>query len=426
MASEKVHLVGVGGVGVSALARLLAAEGREVSGCDRAASPVTDLLAKDGFRISIGHDAAHITEDTSLLVYSDAIEKGNPERVRAHKLGIPELSYFEALGKVANTAENLIAVSGAHGKTTTTAMLIDLFEAAGLDPTAVVGSLRAKTKNNFRAGKKNIFIVEADEYRKHFHEFRPRVLVILNIDADHLDCYRDLGDIQSAFRELAQKVPRGGFVVCDAKNERVRPVIEGLGATVVDYGKYFDPDLPLKVLPLNRVNAAAALAVADIFNIAPEAARQALADFAGTWRRFEYKGKTASGADVYDDYAHHPTEVAATLASVREQFPGRRIIIAFHPHLYSRTKKLLSEFAHAFKDADKVVIAPIFAAREPEDPSITSDILAEKISETGVRAAAVPSLEAVEAYLRGEAKEGDIVLTMGAGDIYKVAEALAH
>lgn len=425
MHGQKIYIIGIGGIGLSALAQLYVHEGATVSGSDRSASPTTELLQSRGIQVFIGHDEAHVPVDATLLVYTEAISEGSegyPERLRARELCIPELSYFEALGKVTES-KKVIAISGAHGKTTTTAMTIDVLEASELDPTGVVGSLRAKTRSNFRAGKGEYFVVEADEFYRHFLNFIPYILVITNIEADHLDYYKDLADIQSAFRVLAQKVPKDGFVVCDTNNATLQAVIKDLACTVVDYKKYFDPALLLKVLPLHRINAAAVLAVADILKIDSKVAKDALAQFIGTWRRFEYKGITARGAVVYDDYGHHPTEISTTLKSVRQQFPNKKIIVAFHPHLYSRTKIFMDDFAKAFMDADEVLVAPIFAAREVPDPAVSSAILAERIRKEGRKARAVESLDEITTYIKNEAKEGDLVLTMGAGDVYKAGEA---
>ncbi len=420
---KKIYIVGIGGIGLSALAQLYKHAGAEVSGSDRSEQPTTKLLREKGIDIFIGHDAANVPLDAGLLVYSDAIPEDNPERARARELGITEQSYFEALGQVANQ-KKVIAVAGAHGKTTTTAMLIDVLEAAGLDPAAVVGSLRAKSKSNFRAGDGEHFIVEADEFKRHFLNFNPFILIITNIDADHLDYYRDIADIQSAFRELAQKVPQGGFVVCDVRDEKVLPVIEGLTCTVVDYRKYFDPELPLKALPLHRINAAAVLAVADILKISPSTSLRALKEFSGTWRRFEYRGEMQNGALLYDDYAHHPVEIKATLKSAREKFPGKRIVIAFHPHLRSRTEALFNDFVQAFTDADEIVLAPIFVAREEPDSAVSSELLAAKIRERGQKATALGSLSEVAGYLVKNTRADDLVITMGAGDIYTIMERL--
>ncbi len=215
-------------------------------------------------------------------------------------------------------------------------------------------------------------------------------------------------------------------MVCVATNANVVPVIEGALATIVDYKKFFDPNLNLKVLPLNKINAAAVLAVADSFGIDASLAKKTLEEFTGTWRRFEYKGKTTNGAVVYDDYAHHPLEISTTLKSVREQFPGKRVLVAFHPHLYSRTKLLMEDFAKAFKDADDVVLMPIFAAREQPDPTVSSEVLAEKITAAGTPAQVLPTFEAIAEYLKKTAQSDDLVLTMGAGDIYKAGDMLVE
>lgn len=420
---KHVHLIGIGGIGISALARLLLKQGFAISGTNDSESVETlGELRAQSVAISLDLEAKNLPQ-ADLYVYSDAWLTNHPDVIaEARSRGVPAVSFYEALGEVANKAECLIAVAGSHGKTTTTAMLIDTLEAGGLDPTGWVGSLRAKTKSNFRAGGTKYFVGEADEYRRHFLNYAPKILVITNLEADHLDYYKDLADVQSAFRELAQKIPKDGFVVCDTSDKNVQPVIAGLDCGIVDYRSHLDLALPLKVLPLHRINAAAVLAVAHVLMIDEQIARKALAEFAGTWRRFEYKGITARGAEVYDDYAHHPTEVSTTLRSVREQFPDKKIIVIFHPHLYSRTKAFMPEFAGAFRDADEVLVAPIFAAREQPDPEVTSEILAEKIVATGKPARALVSLEAATEYLKNGPGKGDLVITMGAGDIYKAAE----
>jgi len=422
--AKKVHLIGIGGIGISALARMLLERGYEISGTnDSESSETLDELRAKGVKISLDLEPKNLPS-ADLYIYSDAWLTNHPEVIEeTRSRGVPAVSFYEALGEIANKSKCLIVIAGAHGKTTTTAMLIDVLEAAGLNPTGWVGSLRAKTKSNFRAGGEEYFIGEADEYRRHFLNYSPKVLVITNIEADHLDYYKDLADLQSAFRELAQKVPKDGFVVCDTSDKNVRPVIAGLHCGVVDYRSHFDKALPLKVLPLHKINAAAVLAVAHVLGVDEKVARKTLADFTGTWRRFEYKGETSRGAVVYDDYAHHPTEIVTTLKSVREQFPDKKIIVIFHPHLYSRTKVFMEEFARAFEDADEVLIAPIFAARETPDPEVTSEVLAEKIAQSGKKAQSLSSLDAATDYIKNGPIKGDLVITMGAGDIYKSAEA---
>lgn len=348
----------------------------------------------------------------------------HPELLEARKRNIPIMTYFEALGACVNPYY-LIAVAGAHGKTTTTAMMTDVFEAAGKDPTAVIGSLRTTTKSNFRAGKSKYAIVEACEFGRHFLSLRPTVLVITNIEADHLDYYHDLADIESAFHELALQVSEDGYIVADTASPSVQRALADIPCRVVDYRTYIDLLSPMRMNGLhNRVNAAAALAVAHEEGLDMETARKAVSEFSGTWRRFEHKGTASTGADVYDDYAHHPTEIRATLKALREESKDKKIIAVFHPHLYSRTNLLFNDFANAFGDADEVVLAPIYAAREEDDGSITSEMLAEAIRKTGKHAIALPDFEKITEMLIERSDSNTIIITMGAGDIFKVADEL--
>jgi UDP-N-acetylmuramate--alanine ligase len=417
-----VHFIGIGGIGISALARLVLHEGKKVSGTNDSESPETlDALRAQGVVISLDTDPAALPE-ADCYVYSDAWPDNFPVVVAAARAtGKPTLSYFEALGAIANRYY-LIAIAGAHGKTTTTAMTADVLEAAGLDPTVVVGSLRAKTKSNFRAGKSKYFIVEADEYRRHFLAFTPDILVITNIDADHLDYYKDLADIQDAFRTLAARVPEDGYIVCDTSYTALSEVLHDARAEIVDYRKFIDPMLKLRVPGThNMLNAAAVLAVAHALKIEDEVAKLALEDFAGTWRRSEYIGETEKGAIIYDDYAHHPAEIETTLKGFREKFKDMRMIVAFQPHLHSRTKAFFDEFVRSLSIADDVVLAPIHEARKEADHSVSSEMLAEAI---GTKARAFEGYEAIAAYLRDRVSEGDLIITMGAGAINKVANMI--
>ncbi len=419
---KTVHCIGIGGIGVSALARLLMHEGKRVSGSDRNASTITEALMGEGVVISIGHAAENIPVDTDLVVYSPAVRKDNPERQEALRRDIPALTYPQMLG-VVSQGKRTIAVSGTHGKTTTTAMIAKILIDAGLSPTVIVGSLLAEGGSNFVAGESDIFVVEACEYCRSFLELSPHILVITNIDEDHLDYYRDLVDIQSAFRDLTQKVPNDGFVVCDPHDEKVLPVLNSVAGEVVDYSHY---DLGEVVVGVpgehNKRNARAAATAAARFGVADASIRASLAAFRGTWRRFEYKGETKSGAQLYDDYAHHPAEIRATLQGARELFPDKKIIVAFQPHLYSRTKLLLSDFAQSFADADEVVLAPIYAAREEPIAGVSSEHLAEAMSAYHKNVVALPSLAALANHLRTRSLPDTILITMGAGDISAVGE----
>lgn len=422
---EGVHMIGIGGIGMSALARLFKNEKKIVTGSDRSRSIITDGLEALGIEISYAQVAGNITDDVDLVVYTSAMSEDHPELRDARRLGKTTVTYFEALGACVN-AYYLIAVSGAHGKTTTTAMLTDIFEADGKDPTAVIGSLRAKTGSNFRAGKSKYAIVEACEFGRHFLSLRPQVLVITNIEADHLDYYKDLDDVIRAFHEFAEQVAEDGYIIADVANPNVAKALQGIDRKIIDYKKHLDLMMPMRAIGIhNRVNAGLALAVASEEGLSSATAKQAVGEFSGTWRRFEHKGTTSGGAVVYDDYAHHPTEIRATLKAVRENFKDKKIIAVFHPHLFSRTKLLFADFAESFVDADEIVLAPIYAAREVDDGSITSEMLAEALRKTGKHALALPDFDAIKETLLERSDAHTLIITMGAGDIFKVADALA-
>jgi UDP-N-acetylmuramate--alanine ligase len=419
---SRIHFIGIGGIGMSALARFFLHEKKQISGSDRAPSAITEALQSEGATIFTEQVAGNISRDIELVVYTEAMSHDHEEMVAAAALGVPMMNYFEALGLVANPYF-LIAVAGTHGKTTTTAMLTDIFEAAGKDPTTIVGSLRAKTKSNFRAGKSKYAIVEACEYKRDFLSLHPDILVITNVEFEHVDYYKDLADVQTAFRELALQMNDEGVVVCNTKDPALAPIIEGL-PRVIDYTEFVDIKLPLKQPGFhNRLNAAAALAVARQERIETDVARNALVDFAGTWRRFEYKGEF-QGVPVYDDYAHHPTEIRATIDSARELYPDRDLTIVFEPHTYSRTGSLFNDFAKVFGEADRVLLMPIYAAREDNPEGISSRELAVKALEYNKNVLYVPTYEDAIETLRDATKENDVIVVLGAGNITKLAAEL--
>ncbi len=412
---KNVHFIGIGGIGVSALARMMLLEGKKVSGSDATLSEITNNLVHAGAKIHEGHDVAHVPRGCHVVVYSPAVRGNNPELLAARERGIPTYSYPEMLGHI-SVGKKTVAVSGSHGKTTTTAMLAEIFLRAKKNPTVVVGSMLGKQKSNFIAGKGEWFIAEACEYQRSFLHLSPHILVITNIDNDHLDYYGTLRNVQKAFNELARKVPKDGFIVCNPKDKKVKPALIGVRAQIIDYTKEQVPKLPLPG-EHNRMNAKAARATARVAEISGIVADSALEKFHGTWRRLEYKGKMKNGTLVYDDYAHHPTEIRATLAALRGEYPKKRIIVAFQPHLYSRTRSLLEDFAKSFADADLVVLADIYAAREIDDGTIHSRDLAKKIGKKSYYAG---DFVATSVYVRKNITKGDIFITMGAGDIYKV------
>jgi len=421
---KKAHLIGIGGVGMSALAQYFKDQEVIVTGSDRSESPVTELLEKRGIQVVIGQKAENVPVDADIVVYSDAVQDNNLERVRARELGIPQLSYFAMLGKVSE-GKKTIAIAGTHGKTTTTGMLAKILKDAGASPTAIVGSIVKDFGSNYLHGDSDFFVVEACEYRDHLLELTPQVLVITNLELDHTDWFPSLAAIQETFRKAIARVSESGGIVTNPHDASVAPLLASAKAEVIDYTK--EPEYVLRLpgeFNQDNASAAAATALAVLPSISDATIAQSLATFHGTWRRFEYKGKSVNGADVYDDYAHHPTAVRETLHALRGRTKGR-IIVAFHPHLYSRTRDLLDEFATAFRDADKVFIAPIFAARETDDGTISNEMLAERIRAMGTNAIALDSFDAIESALN-EVGEGDIIMTMGAGDIYKVADSLVR
>lgn len=420
---EKIHFVGIGGIGMSSLAQLYKSQDFEVCGSDRGASQVTKLLESKGVQVFIGHDKDTVAPDTTLLVYSDAVPEDNEERVRARELGVEELSYFEALGDA--TKEGVcFVVSGTHGKTTTTAMLAKILIDAGKKPTVIAGSILSEYGSNFVAGRKDLFVIEGCEYKRHFLHLHPQVLLITNVELDHTDYYLDLEDMQDAFREVIARLPEDGIVVTNPTSPTVHPVLYGASQKMRAYQDIAVPALKTPGV-FNEENARAAKkAVMEYFkDIAEKDIDASLTDFKGTWRRFEYKGVTKKGALLYDDYAHHPTAVQSTIAMVKKEFKDKHILVVFHPHLYSRTKQFFQEFATALSLADSVILLPVYAAREAFDPTVSSEKLAEAITEKGTSAVYAETFDEVETLLK-EKGDDTLILTMGAGDVYLVGERL--
>ena len=423
---KNIHFIGIGGIGISAIARLLLLEGKTVTGSDISLSEVTEELTKAGAVIRQGQSLTDIPKDADLIIFTAAIEVADQDLYqKIKKLPIPSLSYSEALG-IVSSAKKTIAVSGTHGKTTTTAMVAKVLTEAKIDPSVIVGSMLLESKSNYRAGLGEYLVVEADEYRRSFLSLHPYILVINNLDADHLDYYKDLADVQSAFHELALRVPSDGKIICNPEDPNVKPVLDGVKAEVIDYTKINFDGVILKFPgEHNRQNARVALAVAEILGVNEKEAKIALSNFAGTWRRFEYKGETEKGALIYDDYAHNPQKVAAAIAGAREMYPDKNIIAVFQPHLFSRTKTLLNEFSVSFNDANKIILLPIYPAREAFDPSISSEMLAEEIIKFSGKKpedVMVKNKEEVVKKVKELADKNSIVIFIGAGDVYKLSE----
>lgn len=392
--ADCIFFVGIGGIGISGLARLFAAHEKVVKGSDLTASALTEDMIEEGIDVRIGHAA--LPEGVNLVIYSEAIPKDNPELASAKMRGIKMMTYFEALGEVAESYR-LVAIAGTHGKTTTTAMLALILINAGLDPTVLVGSkLKEFGNRNMRIGGGDIFLVEACEYRRNFKNLKPALLGILNIELDHVDYFESFEDYKSAFDELA-----------DRSDEVIWPD---------DYSE-FDGDLAVPGWH-NRSNAGMAAMIARRLGVDGGVINSTLAEFAGTWRRFEYRGE-AGGALIYDDYAHHPTEIEATLDAAREKHPEARIIAVFQPHQYSRVVKFKDELAEAFGEADKVIIPNIYEARDTEEDKNAVNVqdLVDAIAEHHDDVSFGEGLENTAKILLDELVIGDLVLVMGAGDV---------
>ncbi len=427
---KNVHFIGIGGIGISAIARMMLLDGKKVSGQDMQKGEVIDELRKVGADITIGQSYKDIPYDTDMIVYTIAIDTYDPDLAKKikEKKDIPVLSYPQMLDIISRD-KYTIAVSGTHGKTTTTAMIAQILGENGNDPTVIVGSLLVGSKSNFIGGKSKYLVVEACEYRRSFLNINPKVLVITNIDEDHLDYYKDIEDIKSAFHEMALKVPDNGFIVCNPDDKNIADVIKDIKAEIINYDKFFNDHLKLKIPGThNKRDAAAAMAVAYTLNIKEEVSEEYVCNFPGTWRRFEFKGILPSGVIIYDDYAHHPTEIKATLEGFQELYPkgdGWRITVVFQPHLFSRTKLLLSDFAKSFNDCHHVMLLPIYYAREVDDGTISSGILADEINKYTDNATAFDSFESLEKDLMARLEkmnEKDIIVTMGAGEAFKTGD----
>ena len=444
-----VHFIGIGGISMSGLASILLKEGFTVSGSDARASELTSLLEENGAHIMIGQSADNITEGTEVVVYTAAIHPDNPEYARAVSLGLPMLSRAQLLGEIMQNYETPVAVAGTHGKTTTTSMLSNITLAADMDPTISVGGILSSIGGNIRVGNSGTFITEACEYTDSFLSFYPKISIILNIDADHLDYFKDLSHIRRSFHAFAQLLPPDGTLVINSGIPDLPSFTEDLACKVVTFGleegDYTAADIrfqesgcavfkmlhkgrllgeiSLKVPGLHNVsNALAAAAAAQLLGVGFEDIAGALSSFSGADRRFEYKG-TWNGVRVIDDYAHHPTEISATLhAAAHTQH--RRIFCVFQPHTYTRTSALLDEFAQALQAADRIMLADIYAAREKNTIGITSDDLRKKLCEGGADAIYLPSFDSILERLKQELAPGDLLITMGAGDIYLVGERL--
>ncbi len=439
------HLVGIGGVSMSSLAEVLAGMGLVISGSDMNEGPNVTALREKGIPVAIGHRAENIAPDVDFLVRTAAVHDENPEIVYAHAHDIPVFERTQAWGAISRDYRNALCIAGTHGKTTTTSMCTHILMAEDRDPTVMIGGTLPLLHAGHRVGHGDTIVMEACEYYNSFLSFHPTVAVILNVEADHLDFFKDLRDVQKSFRAFAERVPEDGFVVANRDDESTMETLKGLNRKLVTFGltpeadvyaenivflganASFDilyrgqkfTDVTLHVPGLHNVkNALAATAASICLGIRPTAVKYGLAGFNGAGRRFEFKGKY-NGADVYDDYAHHPGELKALLDTV-EKLNYQRTVLVFQPHTYSRTAALFDDFVEQLRRPDVLLLAEIYAAREQNTGAISSAMLAERVE----RATFFPTFRELESVLRDLARPGDIILTVGAGDIYKIGESL--
>lgn len=445
--AHHVHLIGIGGIGLSALARILLARGYRVSGSDPVPNRMTRELAEAGASIAEGHRAENV-EGADLVIVTSAVGNANPEVQAAQARGIPILKRREFLREITEGYQ-VIAIAGSHGKTTTTAMIGLTLTAAGFAPTVVVGGIVPEWGTNARAGSGAYFVIEADEYDHAFLGLAPMITVVTNVDYDHPDLFPTRQEYHSAFQEfIAQTRADGVIVTCGddetakelAAQSNLTPVLYGLGTKnewrAVDIapnslgGNDFDVDkqnrvrgrVALRVPGTHNVlNALAALVVADRVNIGFDRVAQTLGGFTGVGRRFEIRG-TFNGAMVVDDYAHHPTEIRATLSAARSRFGSRPIWVLFQPHTFTRTRALIDEFAQSFGDADHVIITEIYAAREHDESGLSASEILRRMAHKDARF--IPSLDEARIYLLQNVKPEDVVMTLGAGTVTQVAAQL--
>ncbi|GAB4535471.1 MAG: UDP-N-acetylmuramate--L-alanine ligase [Anaerolineae bacterium] len=444
---REIHLIGIGGAGLSAIATVLLEQGYTVSGSDLRASPTTERLARLGARVHIGHAAANLGE-ADLVVVSSAVPADNPELLEAKRRGVPVVKRAEWLGHMM-AGKRGVAVAGTHGKTTTTAMIAFVLRDAGLDPTFIVGGDIPQLGTNAAAGRGDVFVIEADEYDHTFLGLRPEIAVVTVVEWDHPDCYPTPESMQEAFREFIGLVPPDGLVVACGDEPTVRELMgkSGRPAMITTYGLGednhwhafdlrpntqggYDFSISTTNQPASQSstaipgvhnvrNALAALLVAHSLGVPVEQATVALAQFRGVARRFEIKGE-AGGVLVVDDYAHHPTEIRATLSAARTHYPERKVWAVFQPHTYSRSRALLGEFATAFGAADHVILVDIFPAREVNDGSVTSRDILNQMEHPDARY--IGALEEAAGFLADHLRSGDLLITLGAGDGYRVGE----
>lgn len=451
-----IHFIGIGGISMSGLAEILLEKGFRISGSDAKASPLTELLIRKGAQIFYGQKAENLTPEIDLVVYTSAIHPDNPEFIAMQKLHLPSLTRAQLLGQIMKTYELPVAVSGTHGKTTTTSMISEILLKAGADPTLSIGGILKSIGGNIRIGHDRFFVTEACEYTNSFLSFFPKVGIILNVEEDHLDFFKDIEDIRNSFHKFAALLPSDGILIVNGEIPQIHKILEGLSCRIVTYGStascdYHPQDIShdekgfasfrlckanaaIGSIPSGSVftlgvpgvhniyNAMAAIAFADLLSIDFAAVCGALSEFHGTDRRFEYKG-TVKGITLIDDYAHHPTEITATL-SAAANYPHQSIWCVFQPHTFTRTKAFMKEFARALCHADHVILTDIYPARETDNLGISSEDLRSQVIALGTDCHYFSSFEEIEKFILEKCSPGDLLITMGAGNVVAIGDSL--
>lgn len=446
----KVHFMGIGGISMSGLAEILHDRGFTITGSDRAESQITKVLSEKGIKIFYGQKAENITDDIDLLVYTAAISADNEELLAAKNKGIECISRADMLGQIMKNYEVPIAVSGTHGKTTTTSMLTTILMEANLDPTITVGGMLDAIGGNLRIGQSEVFVTEACEYTNSFLSFFPKVSIILNIEEDHMDFFKDINDIRNSFRKFAELLPEDGLLVINADIDNYAEITKDLKCKVITFGSDKTSDYCAKDVSYNELgcaqytlvrkdgderkislsvpgthnilNSLSAIAVADYLKIESDSIKNGLNRFHGADRRFQLKGKLGD-ITIVDDYAHHPTEIKATLTAAKN-YPHDRIVVAFQPHTYTRTKAFFEEFQEALSLADVVILAEIYAAREKNTLGISSKDLCDAMIKKGIDAHYFETFGEIEDFILQNLKGKDLLITMGAGNIDTVGDEL--
>jgi UDP-N-acetylmuramate--alanine ligase len=447
---QHVHFIGIGGISMSGLAEILLKENFTISGSDMKPSALTEHLTSMGASVFYPQKADNVIEGIDVVVYTAAIHEDNPELMEVRRQNLPTLTRAELLGQLMKNYQTPIAVAGTHGKTTTTSMLSHILLEAKKDPTISVGGILPAIGGNIRIGNSDVFVTEACEYTNSYHDFFPQIAIILNVEEDHLDFFKDIDDIRASFHKFAALLPEDGALVINKNIEQMEAITNGLGCKVITYSetqpadysaanitfdqmgnasfdliKYgtFVERIHLSVAGMHNVsNALSTIATADLLDISLEDIQNGIHSFTGTDRRFQYKGEV-NGFTVIDDYAHHPTEIRATLTSARN-YPHREIWCIFQPHTYTRTKAFFHEFAEALSLADHVILADIYAARETDTLGMSSEALAEEICKLGTDAYYLSSFEKIEKFVLEKCIHNDVLITMGAGDVVNIGNSL--